>query len=308
MTPLEGLVHLARSQDMEHRSDQEVVTRSLLVPSMPRLVESLGVLRRECDSWIRSESNRQGTRPSGHESSRLSDYPIGFCSVIRDFVHEGMLGLPEVQHLLRSGVVLKKVFVILKGLYFQNAIQMGNLYIDVANDTVDPSKPWLEWMHVREVPYTNIGDLPTLISVAERYHQCRAYPNLFFPLLAPVVPLLAIRANGRLELLHFQDGGFLKDLPEGLHNLRSWLSGAAQKMDALPAEYVSALQSAFGSNDFSSFPFEYRHCSPDEVAAQADSYASAFADPSGHETILAVLKLVPQSLRRFSSLNLGMRD
>jgi hypothetical protein len=205
-----------------------------------------------------------------------------------------MLRLPEVQRLLRSGVVLKKVFVILKGLYFQNAIQMGNLYIDVANDTVDPSKPWLEWMHVREVPYTNIGDFPTLISVAERYHQCRAYPNLFFPLLAPVVPLLAIRANGRLELLHFQDGGFLKDLPGGLHNLRSWLSGAAQTMDALPAEYVSALQSAFGSNDFSSFPFEYHPCSTDEVAAQ--------------EMILTVLKLVPQALRRFSSLNLGMRD
>jgi len=307
MTPLERLVDLARSQDMGHQSDQEAVTRSLLVPSMPRLVESIEVLRKECDSWIRTESKSTHSA-SAHESSRLSEYPIGFCSVIRDRVHEGMLRLPEVQRLLRSGVVLKKVFVILKGLYFQNAIQMGNLYIDVANDTVDPSKPWLEWMHVREVPYTNIGDFPKLISVAERYHQCRAYPNLFFPLLAPVVPLLAIRANGRLELLHFQDGGFLKDLPGGLHNLRSWLSGAAQTMDALPAEYVSALQSAFGSNDFSSFPFEYHPCSTDEVAAQADSYASAFADPSGHEMILTVLKLVPQALRRFSSLNLGMRD
>jgi len=308
MTPLERLVHLARSQDMWHQSDQEVLTRTLLEPSMPSLVQSLGMLRRECDSWMRSKSKCQAHHPSGHESSRLSDYPIGFCSVIRDRVHEGLLRLPEVQRLIRSGVVLKKIFVILKGLYFQNAIQFGNIYIDVANDTVDPSKPWLEWMHVRDVAYTNIGDLPTLIDVAERYHQCRAYPNLFFPLLAPVVPLLAIRNNGRLELLHFQDGGVLKDLPEGLSHLRSWLAGPALNLDALPAKYVDALAGAFGSNDFNSFPFEFRPCSLDEVAAQAGTYVSAFEDPLGHEAILAVLKLVPKALRQLSSLNLGMRD
>jgi hypothetical protein len=110
-----------------------------------------------------------------------------------------------------------------------------------------------------------------------------------------------------LELLHFQDGGFLKDLPDGLPYLRGWLAGPAQKMDALPAEHVEALAGTFGSNDFRSFPFEFRPCSPDEVAAQADSYTSAFADPSAHETILAVLQLVPQAVRQFSSLSLGMR-
>jgi hypothetical protein len=41
-------------------------------------------------------------------------------------------------------VVLKKVFVLLKGRYFQNALQLGNLYVDVANDTVDTAKPKLE--------------------------------------------------------------------------------------------------------------------------------------------------------------------
>lgn len=52
------------------------------------------------------------------------------------------------------------VFVILKGRSFQNAILFGNLSIDVADDSVDPAKPWLEWMGVRELPFAKYGAVP----------------------------------------------------------------------------------------------------------------------------------------------------
>lgn len=291
MTPLNQLVDLAMSQDMAWNAGQESLTTSLLRPVLPEIVDTLGRLRLRTDTWIA-------------QSAAPPSYPIGFCAVIRDRVFDGLLGDPLVQSLIAAGLVLKKVFVILKDRYFQNAMQFGNLYIDVANDTVDPAKPWLEWMDVREVPYENVGELPTLIRVAESYHRCRAFPNVFFPLLAPVVPLLVIAEDGRLGLLHFQDGGFLKDLAHGLPHLRSWLAGPARLLPSLPEQYTAQLQRACGGNNFAVFPFEYRPCSFGEIAAQADDYAAAFADPDRHDAILGVLNLVPVAIRSLHAMDL----
>ena len=291
MTPLNQLVDLALSQDMAWHAGQESLTTSLLRPILPGIVDTLGRLRLRTDAWIA-------------QSAAPPSYPIGFCAVIRDRVFDGLLGDPRVQSLIAAGLVLKKVFVILKDRYFQNAMQFGNLYIDVANDTVDPAKPWLEWMDVREVPYENVGELPTLIRVAESYHRCRAFPNVFFPLLAPVVPLLLIAEDGRLGLLHFQDGGFLKDLAHGLPHLRSWLAGPARPLPPLPEPYTAQLQRACGGNDFTVFPFEYRPCSFGEIAAQADDYAAAFADSDRHDAILGVLNLVPVAIRSLHTMDL----
>jgi len=193
--------------------------------------------------------------------------------------------------------------VILKGRYFQNAIQFGNLYIDVANDSVDPAKPWLEWMDVREVPYENPGELEPLVRVAEDYHRCQVFPNLFFPLLAPMVPLLAIR-EGRVELLHFQDGGFLKDLAAGFPHLRHWLRGPGRAMCRLPEAHAVLLQAGCGLNDFDVFPFEYRPCSFEQVAIQADEFVAAAGTPGGQDAILRVLDLVPQAVRQLRDMNL----
>lgn len=291
MTPLNQLVDLAMSQDMAWHAGQESLTNSLLRPILPGIVDTLGRLRLRTDAWI-------------VQSAAPPSYPVGFCAVIRDRVFDGLRGDPVVQSLMAAGLVLKKVFVILKDRYFQNAMQFGNLYIDVANDTVDPAKPWLEWMDVREVPYENVGELPTLIRVAESYHRCRAFPNVFFPLLAPVVPLLLIAEDGRLGLLHFQDGGFLKDLAHGLPHLRTWLAGPARLLPPLPEPYAAQLQRACGGNDFAVFPFEYRPCSFGEIAAQADEYAAAFADPDRHNAILGVLNLVPVAIRSLHTMDL----
>ena len=236
MTPLNQLVDLAMSQDMAWHAGQESLTTSLLRPILPEIVDTLGRLRLRTDAWIA-------------QSAAPPSYPIGFCAVIRDRVFDGLLGDPRVQSLIAAGLVLKKVFVILKDRYFQNAMQFGNLYIDVANDTVDPAKPWLEWMDVREVPYENVGELPTLIRVAESYHRCHAFPNVFFPLLAPVVPLLLIAEDGRLGLLHFQDGGFLKDLAHGVPHLRSWLAGPARLLPPLPEPYTVRVSAVFVRRD-----------------------------------------------------------
>jgi hypothetical protein len=52
MTPLQQLVAVAQSQDMVWHEDQAALTASLLMPAMPKVVDLLGRLRRECDGFI----------------------------------------------------------------------------------------------------------------------------------------------------------------------------------------------------------------------------------------------------------------
>lgn len=77
----------------------------------------------------------------------------------------------------------------MKGCYFQNALQVGNLYIDVANDTVFTEKPKLEWARIEEVDYQNADDWPAVAAVGRRYYEVELYPNLRFPLAFPAAPL-----------------------------------------------------------------------------------------------------------------------
>lgn len=292
VTSLDRLVAAARQQDMVWRPDQDGVTEKAIRPAMAEIERTLGRLRREVDGEIAREP-WVGT----------AGYPVGYCAVIRDRVLARLVAEPVVLRLLRAGAAIGPVFVILKDRYFQNAIQFGNLYIDVANDSVDPARPWLEWMDVREVPFENLAGLESLVRVAEDYHRCQVFPNLFFPLLAPVVPLLAVSA-GRLELLHFQDGCFLKDLAAGFPHLRRWLAGPARMLPQVPEAHAALLASACGRNDFEVFPFEYRPCSFDEIAAQADEFAAACATKDGQAAILEVLGLVPRAVRQLRGMNL----
>jgi hypothetical protein len=291
-TPLDRLVAAARAQDMAWRADQTAVTTASILPAMPEIERALARIRRDVDGEVARE-------PWVGKAA----YPVGYCAVIRDRVLARLVDEPLVRQLLHAGAALGPVFVILKGRYFQNAIQFGNLYIDVANDSVDPAKPWLEWMDVREVAFENVGELEPLVRVAEDYHRCQVFPNLLFPLLAPLVPLLAIR-EGRLELLHFQDGGFLKDLAVGFPHLRHWLAGPGRTMGRLPEAHAALVESACGTNDFDVFPFEYRPCSFDEVAIRADEFVAAAGTQEGQGMILRVLGLVPRAVRQLRDMNL----
>lgn len=292
MTPLQQLVAAAHAQDMAWQPDQEALTASLLRPAMPWIIDLLGRLRRETDAWVAAASSR----PEG--------YPVGFCAVIRDRVCAGLLREPAIRDLVARGLGLRPVFVILKDRYFQNAIQFGNLYIDVANDSVDPTKPWLEWKAVRDVPYENVGDLTTLARIAASYHRCSVYPNTFFPLVAPMVPFLAVFEDGRLGLLHFQDGGFLKDLAAGFPHLRAWLAGPAHDLPPLPDAHARSLAAACDGNRFDEFPFEFRPSSFAEISASAADYAAAFADTTQHDGILAVYDLMPTAVRRLQEMSI----
>jgi hypothetical protein len=41
----------------------------------------------------------------------------------------------------QKGLIYKKVYVSINDCYFQNGIQLGSIWLDVANDTVNPKEP-----------------------------------------------------------------------------------------------------------------------------------------------------------------------
>jgi hypothetical protein len=114
--------------------------------------------------------------------------------------------------------------------------------------------------------------------------------------------LLAVRSNGRIDLLDASPMTFLKDLRSGLAGHRRWVESGFGGAPPLPEVHLATLRAACGRNDASVFPFEFRPCGASELVDQASAFAEAARDPSRHGLITAVLDLVPKAARRLRDL------
>lgn len=132
-------------------------------------------------------------------------YPLGRCREIRDAVFERLAeklpsatepGLVLIRERLAQGLVLRKIWGALRGVYFQNAMAMGDWYLDVSNDTVNPNKPRIEVMPLAASGFAEITSFEQFVSVAEQYWQVTVYRNDICPALAPYLPLLFIAKCG----------------------------------------------------------------------------------------------------------------
>ena len=297
---LRHLTSESRTSDLNASDDQVELTERLVIPLMPEVISAIGRARERTNAHfsLNASTLALSISPEVAGDSNLSVYPIGFCASIRDRVYTELSRETCIRSLKAAGVVFNRVFIILKNAYFQNAIQLGNLYIDAANDTVDPGKYWLEWMPIPEVQYQNLESWPQLAEVAERYYRCRVFPNFCFPLLAPLVPLLAIRDNGRLDLLYFQNIFFLKDLADGLPRLTKWLTSDDPILSRqLPDSCQQALVSSFGGNDFHTFPFEYRPSTPQDILSHVRDIVAAARNPAQEQLVLKLMELAPQAVK-----------
>jgi hypothetical protein len=301
------LVALARASDLIAREDQEELTARLVLPAMPELIALVTAARKEIDGRFRQLAASIGDlEPSDvRGDSNLAVYPVGFCRTICEQVFEALSHTALVQRLCSHGLVFKTVYIMLYGRYFQNAIQIGNLYLDAANDTVDPRKPFLEWMPIRELDYRNLESWDEVISIVESYYHCRVIPNRSFPLLSLFLPFFVVRSNGRIEFLIFQDQFFLKDLDEGMRRYTDWITGdRGVAARVLCAQDEALLEREFGANDFANFPFEYAVSTPAGLVAQARELVHAADQQNGKAVIRKLIELAQQATRIFRERNL----
>ena len=130
------------------------------------------------------------------DPSKLSGPVLKGCVALRGF--------------LAAGGDMRRVWGDLRGSYFQNAFQIGTLYIDVANDTVVPTKPKVEILPFQQSCLTAINDYSHFARIAESYWDVNAWPNHVIPELAPLFPLLIETQGGGFELRDM--GGYMMGL------------------------------------------------------------------------------------------------
>ena len=177
--------------------EQRQLTEKWILPYSEALVNDVEKLRMNVDRTLQKD-------PETRARMKFWDkrYPEGLCGEVRNAVFEemetGMMdrgnpGLQALKNFVREGGVMKRFWGIDKGIYFQNAIQIGNSILDVANDTVDVTKPPVVFYpSLDEAPIQNIKDLTEFADVAEKYWGADVYPNIYLPQLAPLFPVLSI--------------------------------------------------------------------------------------------------------------------
>jgi len=186
---------------------QERLTERWILPARVDLEREFLDIREGVDRDFRA---RAGDREAPSAvTERLAAYPMGFCLEITlaaageferrtreapSAATEALLGFR------REGGHVTRLWGVLRDRYFQNAFQLGSLYFDVANDTVDTAKPKVEHMPLAESGFRNLESFAEFADVAERYWDCEIHPNRHFPRLAPLYPMLKLDRRGVVTL------------------------------------------------------------------------------------------------------------
>lgn len=162
-------------------------------------------------------------------------YPLGQCLEIALAVEKRLRTVKEAalppqavpgwrafRAFLRAGGSFRQVWGDLRGQYFQNAFQVGSLYIDVSNDTVTPTKPKVEILPFHQAQFIPIRDFRHFSQIARSYWGDEIYPNHVLPTLAPHCPLIHVSKTGCIKL----------------HNARHYMLAMTRAQGFVPSEAV----------------------------------------------------------------------
>lgn len=189
----------ARLHDEER---QAALTAHYLSPALPQLEAFFLAVRAQVDVPL---ARRQPVKLG-------KAYPLGQCLEISLAVQQRLLDLRPGEWMTgaagagyaaftafrKAGGVLRQVWGDLRGEFFQNAFQLGTLYLDVSNDTVTPTKPKVELLPFAEARFIPIADFRHFARIAARYWRHHIYPNHVLPELAPYCPLVHVMPDGQI--------------------------------------------------------------------------------------------------------------
>jgi hypothetical protein len=172
-------------------SKQQALTQEFIEPHLTSLSAALNLVRDQVDLRLKPEYEKNKTD---------HPYPYGYClqltnEVLKHIEDSHFEGVEYLAQFKQAGGYLDRIWGDLRGEYFQNAIQAGTLYIDVANDTVDVNKPRVEILHLEQSGFANFTSYSHYAKIGTLYHKTDFYPNVLFPRLAPMFPLLSFDEN-----------------------------------------------------------------------------------------------------------------
>jgi len=225
-----------------------------------------------------------------------SPYPYGYCREITFDVLARLrqrLTLPglcagsrALQTFQAAGGEIRCVWGVLRGKYFQTALQCGDLYVDVANDTVVITKPKVEILPMAESGLEAVRDAWHFAAIAETYWGMQIYANHAFPSWAPLIPMIGVNSQRAVSLQSpsaYMAGLFQRD---EFRQAEAWLAAGPSP----PPWLVEAVRS-YGSP-------ELLAANP-ETGAEAAATACRSARERGLATSKAWLDTVIAECTRF---------
>lgn len=186
-------------------ADQVRLTAKHLMPALKDVEQLLYRLRADIDADLAPRLPDQDGKA----------YPYGRClEISHAFRHrlQAQLqtrlphrGLRALRDFLSAGGRMDWVWGALSEQYFQNAFQLGSLYVDVSNDTVTVTKPKIEILPLKDADFVAIQGLDHFARVAQRYWGVTIYVNDLVPAIAPIFPMTAQFPNGAIEFMSATD-------------------------------------------------------------------------------------------------------
>ncbi len=213
-----------------HPALEQRLTDTYLLPVMAAFEALLWEVRVGLDPELQARKPVKLGKP--FPSSQCLEIAQAFYARLRTLRAEDVSaasapGLAALRRFQKAGGSFRRVWGDLRGQYFQNAFQVGTLYVDVANDTVTPTKPKIEVLPFTQANFHPIRDAFHYVRVASAYWGGEFYPNHLFPDLAPHCPILWKRPGGQLMVLAYSQYMLALSHREQFETSRSFLAQEA---------------------------------------------------------------------------------
>jgi hypothetical protein len=235
---------LDRTPEVRDPARQGALTDRFLRPALPGLRALFLELRTGLDTALREAQPARGGKP----------YPLGQCLEITLAVERRLEDLAPGQFegaaaeacaaflaFRAAGGEVRRAWGDLRGQFFQNALIVGTLYVDVANDTVVTTKPPVEILPFPDADFRPIADYVHFARIAQRYWKHDILPNHLAPELAPYFPLIQISPSGAIRVGPAGSPLLSLTLSQGFHPSERALAGPA-----MPALFFDSLRAALG--------------------------------------------------------------
>lgn len=203
--------------------EQSALTKRFLVPALKNIYDYLYALRDEMDPALKARYTMKYDK----------EFPLGCCLEISDDIRKELIHrlrrpptLPAERALVaffNAGGIIRPIWGALRGQFFQNATQIGTLYVDVANDTVTVTKPKVEILPISEAGLEPIRDLHHYRDIARHYWGCEVLANHAVPSLAPLIPMLGVRPGQPAQLMPPYDYMTALMMRDRFHMAEAWV-------------------------------------------------------------------------------------
>jgi hypothetical protein len=202
---------------------QKTLSAQYLLPLQDEILELLVDIRNSLDSHLSQQ----------YPTTRGASYPVGRCKEISEAVREALvqrLRRPRkraeraLAEFVEQGGLLRPIWGALRGRYFQNATQIGTLYVDVSNDTVAIIKPKVEILPLENSGLEPVRDIAHFRHIVRLYWKAELFANLIAPNLAPILPMISVNQYGDAEFQSASNYMVALAMRDQFRDAEAWLA------------------------------------------------------------------------------------